>query len=315
MDKGQNSARIELVGKYSAALSLIEVSLGSVLHAFHVPFSGSFLSLNQGYLLCRASVEAREKKLETVGYAISNVSAVLKSLAPAGKKLGPMLSLSAQGLLFRIGEALLGANLAGWMLGMALLSLWTFLQPLVTYFLFFGSELFRALDYFVAKTLPFTGLGWRGLAWILAAVVAVKLLAALGLAWLAWRGRGRSALQDRLLAVARAQGVKPLGGEAPTRRAAALLALRDLLHPLFLASLAVTVFFLAFSERGGGERFWVLLRPLAVGFVFFYFSRTLTLDRWLARLHGTRAEGFARACQRALAELRQLGGEKPSARS
>src|SRR4051812_39288335 len=109
-----DNRRIELVGKYSAALSLIEVALGSLLHAFYVPFSGNFLSLNQGFLLCRASVEAKERKLGRVGYGISNVSAVLKSLAPAGKKLGPMLSLSMQGLLFSSGEILLGANLAGW---------------------------------------------------------------------------------------------------------------------------------------------------------------------------------------------------------
>ena len=56
--KPQPSARIELIGKYSAGLSLIEVALGSLLHALHIPFAGNFLSLNQGYLLCRAALEA-----------------------------------------------------------------------------------------------------------------------------------------------------------------------------------------------------------------------------------------------------------------
>ena len=301
----QDTRKIELVGRYSAALSLIEVALGSVLHAFHVPFSGNFLSLNQGFLLCRASVEAREEGLGSVSYGISNVSAVLKSLAPAGKKLGPMLSLSMQGFLFSAGEVLLGANLAGWMLGMALLSLWTFLQPLVTYYLFFGAELFRAVDYLVKKTLPWTGLGWREIAWIFGALVLMKMCTALFLAWAAWRSRGRSELQDRLLALAGEQGARPLEGEAPTRKAAVKLALRDLFRPLFLVSLAATVFFLFLSEHSAAEKVWVLLRPLAVGFVFFYFSRTLTLDRWLARLYGTRLESFARSCQSALGQLRQ----------
>ncbi len=187
--------RVELVGKYAAILSLIEVALGSVLHSFRIPFSGSFLSLNQGYLLCRASVEAKAKGMKSVSYSVSNVSAVLKSLAPAGKKLGPMLSLSAQGLLFFFGEFLLGSNLAGWMLGMALLGLWAFVQPLITYYLFFGGELFRALAYLLEKALPRIGLEPTQLWWIFGAVVGVKILAGVALAWLAWRTSGRPGFQ------------------------------------------------------------------------------------------------------------------------
>jgi hypothetical protein len=306
----ESNARIELIGKYSAALSVIEVALGSILHSFHIPFSGNFLSLNQGFLLCRASVEARDKKLGRVGYGISNVSAVLKSLSPAGKKLGPMLSLSVQGLLFTVGEFLFGPNLAGWMLGMALLSLWTFIQPLLTYYLFFGSELFKALHYLVEKTLPYHGLLLRQILWAFAAVVAVKMLAGIALAWLAWKSRGGSQLQEKLLRLARENGVQPVSGTAVNRRSALRGAVRDLFRPLFLASLGVTVFFLYFSEHSAAEWIWVLLRPVAIGFAFFYFSRTLTLDRWLSRLHGTRGEAFARSCQSALAQLRQYGSKE-----
>lgn len=303
--------QIELVGQYSAVLSVIEVALGSVLHAFYVPFAGNFLSLNQGYLLCRASVRAKERGLGRVAYAISNVTAVLKSLAPAGKKLGPMLSLSAQGLLFTLGELLLGANLGGWMLGMALLSLWTFLQPLITYYLFFGPYLVKALRYLVEKTLPYTAHAWKTVALLFGAVVLIKMVAAVSLAWIAWRSRGESPAQDRLLRFAEGQGARPDLTEEPVSRGRAVwLALRDLLRPLFLASLAVTAFFLYFSEHSAAAWCWVMLRPVAIGFCFFYFSRTLTLDRWLARLHGTRGENFARACQRALAGLRQIGAEK-----
>lgn len=305
-------ARVEILGKYSAMLSVIEVALGSLLHALHMPFAGNFLSLNQGYLLCRASLEARERGTAPVGYGVSNVAAVLKSLAPAGKKLGPMLSLSVQGLLFSVGESLFGANVVGLGLGMALLSFWTFLQPLITYYLFFGSELWKAVQYLFEKSLPYTGLSLRDLAFILAGVVLVKMAAAVGLAWMACRGQKKgggelSALQDKLLTLAKEKGVNPLAGEAPPCHWGALrLAVRDLFRPLFLVSLAITALFLYFSQREGGETFWILLRPLAVGFLFFYFSRTLTLDRSLARLHGTRGEAFARACQRALTELRRL---------
>jgi hypothetical protein len=295
-------------------LSLIEVALGSVLHSFRIPFSGNFLSLNQGYLLCRATLEARKiPGAGPVAFGISNVAAVLKSLAPAGKKLGPMLSLGMQGLLFQIGVSAFGASLPGLMLGMALLSLWTFLQPLITYYLFFGTAWFTALNYLFEKTVPYHGLSLARLGWILAALVMGKMVVAMGLAVLARRNEGRADIQDRLLVLAREKGVRPLEGKPGARRGSALwLALRDLTHPLFLFSMAATVFFLAFSQHGWDERFWILLRPLAIGFLFFYFSRTLTLDRWLARLHGTRGDSFARACEMALAELRRFtNGPKP----
>lgn len=303
MDQGPESSRIELIGKYSAGLSLIEVALGSVLHSFHVPLTGDFLSLNQGFLLCRASVRSEMAGLGRVGYSISNVAAVLKSLSPAGKKLGPMLSLSAQGFLFTGGELLLGRNLAGWMLGMVLLSLWTVVQQLGTYYLMFGPELVQAIRFVVNKTLHAFGFGWTQIFWVFGGMIAGKALLGAALAFLAWRSRGESALQDRLLGLAESRGARP-----PEQRQGSPigLAVRDLFRPLFLGSLAVTVFFLYFSEREWAGWIWVLLRPIAIGFFFFYLSRTLTLDRWLGKLHGTRGEEFATACRRALAELRQL---------
>ena len=298
--------RIELVGRYSASLSLIEIALGSLLHAFHIPFSGSFLSLNQGFLLCRASIEARDRNIGSVGYSISNVSAVLKSFAPAGKKLGPMLSLSMQGLFFSLGEIVFGMNLLGWMLGMVLLSLWTFLQPLVTYYLFFGNELFLALDALVKKTIPWTGLGWRELSLILAGFLCLKIVTAIFLTCLACSRKGAECFQDRLLEMAAERGNQTVRERLQCSSGAIHDSIRDLLSPLFLASFAVTAFFLVYSEDPMGARIWTLLRPLAVAFLFFYISRRISFEAVLERLQGTKAESFARSCRTALRELRKL---------
>jgi hypothetical protein len=306
------SERVELIGHYSAGLSLIEVALGSLLHSFHVPLTGDFLSLNQGFLLCRASIRAKASGVGRVGYAISNVAAVLKSLSPAGKKLGPMVSLSAQGFLFTLGEFVFGANLAGWIIGMILLSLWTVVQQLATYYLMFGPTLVKAASYFVEKALHVTGFGWSQIFWIFGALVAGKALIAASLAVIAWWSRGESALQDRLLRMAEQRGASA----PPPRTGSPLwLAVRDLFRPLFLGSLAVTAFFLYFSESDRATWIWVLLRPVAIGFFFFYLSRTFALDRWLRKLHGTRGEEFSRACSRALGKLRQKSGAEkiPSA--
>lgn len=45
---------VEILGREAAALSLVEIGLGSILHGLKMPFTGYFLSLNQGFFLSRA---------------------------------------------------------------------------------------------------------------------------------------------------------------------------------------------------------------------------------------------------------------------
>lgn len=287
--------KVEILGNYGALLSLIEVGIGSALHALHIPFAGIFLSLNQGYLLCRVSIKTQDRWMS---YHVSNIAAVLKSLSPAGNKLGPMLSLSMQGLLFNLGTSVFGINPIGLSMGMILLSFWSFVQPLITYYLFFGEKLFNAALFLYEKTLPYHGIEEKNLFWFFIGLVGLKAIVAVGLALYAWKNKGIDLKQDNF-AIERKIGINKSGSPL-------LLALRDLTRPLFLMSLILTGTFLVFSQHKLAEIIWYLLRPVAIGFIFFYFSRTLTLDRWLLRLHGTRFEFFAQGCQVALAKIRKV---------
>jgi hypothetical protein len=180
-------------------------------------------------------------------------------------------------------------------------------QPLVTYYLFFGRPLFEAVAYLFENTLPFLGLELAHLIWIFSALVIAKCVIALGLAWHAWRTNGEAGFQKRILAFAEERKIGPFANAKPKASAPNfLLALRDLLRPLFLISLLTTGIFLYFSQKEGANIAWLLLRPVAIAFVFFYFSRTLTLDRWLARTRGGRLEGFGFACQAALERIRRV---------
>lgn len=305
----KENKKIEIVGHYGATLSLIEVGLGSLLHAFKVPFSGILLSLNQGFILCRAAIFSRDipQNLWTT-YSISNVAAVLKSLSPAGKKLGPMLSLSMQGLLFNIGILVFGTNPVGLCAGMALLSIWTFIQPLVTYYLFFGNELISAVEYLYQKTLPYHGLKAESLLWIFLGLVVTKMLAAVILAIVAWRTQGDTIYgknyEEGLIKLAREKGAK-ISDERKNGNAA-WLAFKDLFRPLFLVSLVTTGAFLYFSQHDYAQIGWYLLRPLAIGFIFFYISRTLTLDRWLTKIENGKLRSFSLGCQTALTKIRKI---------
>jgi hypothetical protein len=289
------SRKVEILGNYGALLSMIEVGLGSILHSMHVPFSGLFLSLNQGYLLCRVAILTQENWMS---YSVSNIAACLKSLSPAGNKLGPMLSLSMQGLLFNLGTLIFGINPLGLIIGMILLSFWSFVQPVITYYLFFGDKLFNAAEFLYQKTLPYHGIEEKYLIWFFSGIVLLKAVAAAILAIIAWKTKGKIGYQEEWAKLAKR---KPVTDQHP-----AILALKDLLRPIFLISLFATGMFLYFSQHKMAEIVWYLMRPVAIGFIFFYFSRTLTLDRWLLRLHGGRFESFAKGCEIALTKVRKV---------
>ena len=138
----------EEVGKKAALLSAIEIGLGSVLHGLHVPMAGHVLSLNQGFILSRAQVELQDKRAAGL---ISTTAALLKSLSPAGKKLTPMLAIAMQGQLFGLGSMLLGNNMLGHSLGMLLLCVWGFIQPLFFYALVFGETLWGMSEFYLQQ--------------------------------------------------------------------------------------------------------------------------------------------------------------------
>lgn len=298
---------VEIVGQYGATLSIIEVGLGSMLHAFHIPMSGFFLSLNQGYLLCRTAIVSKGLSLNTwTTYSVSNVAAVLKSLSPAGKKLGPMLSLSMQGLLFNLGTLVFGVNPVGLCIGMCLLSVWTFAQPLITYYFFFGEKLFSAVDYLYQKTIPYHNIKIENLFWIFVLLVFTKMFASCVLAIIAWKRKNKSLYKDNYEEeiLLFAKNKLKTSDNNPSSRSPFLLAFKDLFRPLFLASLLMTGLFLYFTNNSKAQIVWYLLRPVAIGFIFFYISRTLTLDRWLVKIENGKFRSFSLGCQTALAKIR-----------
>lgn len=131
---------LDRISSFSGLLVTTEVGLGTWIHALRIPLGGQFLSLNQGFLLSFASRKLTRKEALNTAYGISTVSAILKSLAPMGKKLTPMLAIWMQGVLFSVGVGLAGTGVAGITLGMMLLSTWSFIQPAVLAMLVFGVD-------------------------------------------------------------------------------------------------------------------------------------------------------------------------------
>jgi len=302
------------VGKQSAILSIIEMGLGGLLHGLKIPFTGYFLSLNQSFILSRTSLKLGEIDLPSARLApasVSNITAILKSLSPAGKKLTPMLAISAQGWLFTVGTYLFGPRFLGVMTGSVLLSLWGFLQPVLIYYLLFGETILYVGEYFYEKLNRVLEFDQQQLLITLAVIISVKVLFAVLVAFTACfiSEEKVNHYQDKLIDLGKKRkNAKALSQEHSSLkyRSKAMLALKDLMNPLFLFSLVLTFLFFIFVQASLSQTIWALLRPIAVGFILFYLIRWISFDKMICYLSKTRFERFSRSFQTAIQTLKEF---------
>jgi len=251
-------------GFYAGLLAATEVGLGSALHAARIPLRGQFLSLNQIFILQRASLEESSSRFSPA--IISNAAAVLKSLSPVGNKLTPMIAIAMQGWLFTVGTFLFGHTFLGRFVGGVLASLWAFLQPILLYGMIFGvktlSASLREIFYFfpVSESLLLYCIG--GLA-----ILKISLVAVLMQIPASWTEKYLKKI-DASKKIESDLTSSPLKG-----------ALKQIYKPMFLGSVLLSASFLYFAEGSAASLIWHLMRPLAVGFLFFYFLRWIPIQR------------------------------------
>ena len=268
------------LGKFSVLLSTTEVGLGSMLHAFHVPLAGHFLSLNQGLILTLAAHETEGRKSAAQSAStISTIAALLKVLSPMGKRLTPMLAITVQGLLYSLGVFVFGVNIVGVSIGMMLLSLWGFLQPLILAELIFGNTLWVAIEDMWKRLAVVFSIPVEYGIWILLVGVGVKVLlgVTVGIAgwyFLRW-------LEENYLS--RMQNfTKTLPKPQPRMGSALAGSLKDLLQPWFIGSLTLSVGFLYLNNTM--SEFWIViyfLRTLAIAWLIFWLIRVFPLS-WIS---------------------------------
>jgi hypothetical protein len=264
-----------------------------------VPLAGQALSLHQGFLLSYSVRSARgAPRARLLGAWVSSVAALLKSLSPAGKKLTPMLAISVQGLLHSVGTLTLGPNVFGCALGSALASLWAFVQPVLLSWLFVGAVFVEAVRAFAARLQEAFSFEAEKLLWVLVTLMVLKAVAAALLAVAAFRLRPE-ALDRFLVRVGSRFPAKPLASAPTPLRGAG----RDLRHPVFLLSLALTALFLFGAEASWARIAWALCRPVALAFALFYAVRAFDWDRFVRRLESGRASAYGKSLQAAIARV------------
>ena len=267
---------IDKYGKYTGILSLVELGLGSFLHSLRIPFTGMFLSLNQIFILSLAS---RDISSKSAPGGISTTSAILKSLAPAGKKLTPMLAICAQGQLFSLGLWVAGNNFIGRLTGGLLSSLWSFIQPIAIYYILYGRDMYFMIQYFSEKlsrvfhnvdinflniflTIVLIKILMASILIVLAQVVSIDILQR----YFEWGKKHYSLKKEKNIP-------SPFKG-----------ALKDTLNPMFIISVLLMSVFYFFSNADYASIVWKILRPLALGFIIFYIIRIFPIDTLVERL-------------------------------
>lgn len=269
----------EEIGKHAATLSLIEIGLGSFLHSFNIPLAGHLLSLNQIALLSRSCYKLNSTQ---ASLQISLISSLLKSLSPAGKKLTPMLAIAAQGVLYYLGLFIFGLNYAGLFVSTLLSSLWAFIQPVLFIYLLFGKNSIAVAEYYLREFGKFYPNADQLIFKILIGFIFLKFILAYCISLWAIRISDihfNKYRQKMLLEIK----------ETPkySSHSNALLAMKDLLNPLFLISFFMTVLFFIFSQSSLSvvQTIWLLLRPIAVGYLIFYMIRVYPVENLSAFLH------------------------------
>ncbi|MCC2680426.1 MAG: hypothetical protein K0R29_3002 [Pseudobdellovibrio sp.] len=290
--KPASTGEADLEIKKAAQLSITEIGLGSVGHGFKIPLTGHVLSLNQlGFLLNAVNQDGLPR---SAAFEISSISAILKSFSPAGKKIGPMLSIAMQGFLFWLSLSVIGMNIVGQVLGAVLLSLWAFVQPLVTLFLIYGFDLVRVGEFYVKRISEDYAFLAVALIYAFSFILALKIILAIAMVILSLKYNKKIIVlktPDRL-----EKQIK-LSTPVNANQSAAKSAVKDMLRPIFLLSFILMMIFIWQVNGDMTEKIWWSMRPLAIAFCLFYILRS----PWVAEKlfsYSKRSPAFAKVYEK-----------------
>ncbi len=176
------------IAVFGALWGALEISLGSVFKALHLPLSGALLA-TAGLIIALVGRFFVPRPGATLFVGV--VATILKLFSIGGVVVGPMIGILAEALLAEVVLTAFGRpRRAAFLLAAALGVAWTIIQPFVTGALLFGRDTVEVwLD---LVNLATRTLGLPETVALLAAGILAVLHLALGAAagWLAW-GAGR----------------------------------------------------------------------------------------------------------------------------
>lgn len=277
-------ASLDMASRCAIQLSFMEIGLGSFLHAFRIPFSGFFLSLNQCFVLNRALLLPHSSSL-FLPVTISNTAAILKTLSPYGKKFTPMFAISMQGLLFNLGTLFFGKNLFGRCVGSLLLGFWPMVQPALIYGIIYGSTFLNMGVYYNQMIAKLPWFGAMSIQTILAGYVFIHLFFSLSVCLLTSLLPARILdSYDRYVISNSYSRVKPMSTPMKSTFWQKLGGVsKDFISPIFLLSLMLSGFFFYATLHSIESFFFSFFRVIAVAFATFFLLRNIPAE-WFIRI-------------------------------
>jgi hypothetical protein len=189
-----NTRQLVILAVFGALWGLVEISLGSVLHAIRMPMSGVVLSAI-GLTIALIGRFFVPKVGSTL--FIGLIAMILKLFSIGSVVVGPMIGILAAAI---IAEIVLTAaqrpSRLAFLLAGGLAVLWTLIQPFFAGLLLFGRDAMSIWLGLLEEGARLFGLGTEAAVVIMMLLVVVRLLIGAAAGWLAWRVGGL--LQTRL---------------------------------------------------------------------------------------------------------------------
>ena len=185
------------IGVFGALWGVLELSFGSLLHMFNLPFSGGIMvALGIAVALVGRMFVPKSGSIFLIGV----VAALLKLLSLGGVVLNPLLGILIESALAELAVSALGRpSRISYLLAGILAALWAVFQPVLTMGIMGGTGLIAALTFIAERGAKTLGVGADVLVAILAVLVAIHVVFGIVAGVLGWEvGRAVHAQRTQL---------------------------------------------------------------------------------------------------------------------
>lgn len=175
---------LTIVASLGALWGSVEMTLGSFLHVWHVPFVGVPLG-TIGITIALVGRRVVPRRGSTLAIAV--IAALLKALSVGGVVLAPMIAIVMEGLIAEIVLSLSGKpRRSSFMLAEALAVGWSLIHPIIVQGIVFGAGIITAYGWVIGWGASLFHVSTSSVVFILVALVVLHLgVGALGglVAW------------------------------------------------------------------------------------------------------------------------------------
>ena len=273
------------IGAFAGVGGLLEISLGTTLHAYRIPLKGQLLSSLQNGLLITFGKALNGRGLVRIAF----ISAMLKAFSPMGNAIRPMMFIFLQGALFSLPAHLLGWNLFSVLAGSVLMGWLTLGISLSMDYLMYGKSIFDAAQNGVGQAFDAVGFGIPSLSQLLIFAFLLRAALSLTVGLVAYFGNVLPAMSRVARAAVRRKKshAVPVASAAPKRapKPAAVAALFGLFRPKFLVAYLLSLLLMRFfTDLSSAQLTTTAIRGLCISYLGFLLMHRIDVQALGARL-------------------------------